>query len=127
MRACAVVTVGLTHPVAAGVIADAAEPAPVGTINAIVIVDAAMETAALVNAVALVGEIKAAVVLAAGVRCADGRPATGTATDAIAVAATATGTRHRFAGPASVAGRAIARAARAALERGVDRWLEAHR
>jgi adenosylcobinamide amidohydrolase len=138
--ALAVVTVGLSHPIAAGRAEDYASASSVartadvaaaarahGTINAIVIVDAAIDHAGLVNAVATVAEVKAEMLAAAGVRCVDGSVATGTATDAVAVAATGRGSRYRFAGPASVPGAAIARAARTALTRGVDRWLEAHR
>ena len=124
--ALAVVTVGLTYPVAAGVTASAAA-AGVGTINTIVVVDAELDTAALVNAVTTIGEVKAAVLAAADVRCADGALATGTATDAVAVAATGGGPRFRFAGPVTAPGAAVARAARHALERGVTRWLEARR
>lgn len=122
--ALAVVTVGLTYPVAAGVTA-AAATAGIGTINAIVVVDAELDTAALVNAITTVGEVKAAVLAAAEVRCADGTLATGTATDAVAVAATGRGARFRFAGAATAPGGAVARAARRALERGVARWLGA--
>jgi adenosylcobinamide amidohydrolase len=134
VTAIAAVTVGLSHPIAAGV-APRATPAravgvvtraPAGTINTIVIVDAAIDTSALVNAVAVIAEIKASVLAAAGVR-ADGAVATGTATDAIAIAATGRGARHRFGGAATTPGEAIARAARIAIERGVARWLESHR
>lgn len=143
--AMAVVTVGLSHPIAAGIETRAVEIArmrwahdhplvgrahdssPVGTINAVVIVDAAIDTAALVNAIAAVAEVKASVLAGADVRCRNGALATGTATDAIAVAATGRGPCHRFAGAASAPGGALARATRSAIERGVTRWIEAHR
>ncbi len=73
LGALAVVTVGLSNRVAAGV-----HPAAVwasSTINAIVVVDAAAEPAALVNAVMTVTEVKTALLAASGVRCADGTPA----------------------------------------------------
>jgi iron complex transport system ATP-binding protein len=124
--ALAVVTVGLTLPITAGV-TPAADDAVVGTVNTIVVVDADLETAALVNAVSTVAEVKAAVLGTAGVQGADGALATGTATDAIAVAATGAGPRFRFGGPVTVPGAAVARAARRALERGVARWLESRR
>jgi adenosylcobinamide hydrolase len=59
----------------------------------------------------------------AGLRCADGRPASGTSTDAVVVAATGRGTRARFGGPISDAGWVVARAARTALAEGVGRWM----
>lgn len=126
VTAMVVTTVGLSHPVAAG--ADTAKPMATGasTINTIVVVEAAPEPAALVNLVATVTEVKVAALAAAGVRCADGRPATGTATDAVVVAATGRGPRCRFGGPASDLGAVVARAARGAIARGIARWLEAH-
>ncbi|HKB23631.1 MAG TPA: adenosylcobinamide amidohydrolase [Methylomirabilota bacterium] len=120
----AVVTVGLSNRVAAGV-----HPAAVwasSTINAIVVVDAAAEPAALVNAVMTVTEVKTALLVASGVRCADGTPASGTSTDAVVVAATGRGRLCRFGGPVSELGSVIARAARAALTVGVERWLAEH-
>ena len=121
IAALAVVTVGLGNPVAAGV--SAAAPARPGTINTIVIVDAMLEPAALVNLVITVTEAKALVLAAAGLRCPDGHPASGTSTDAVVVAATGRGVRARFGGPISDAGRVVARAARAALAEGVGRWM----
>jgi iron complex transport system ATP-binding protein len=122
--ALAVVTVGLSRPIAAATSAPV-DAARVGTINAIVVVDATLETAALVNAVMTVAEVKTAVLGAAGLR-ADGAAATGTATDAIAVAATQRGPRYAFAGPCTVPGSAVARAVQRALQRGVVRWIETH-
>ena len=124
--ALAVVTVGLSRPIS--VVRAAPAPAtPVGTINAVVVLDADLDDAALVNVLATVSEVKAVLLGAASVRCDDGAPATGTATDAIAVAATARGPRHAFGGPSTVPGAAAARAAHRALDRGIARWLEAHR
>lgn len=125
--AAAVVTVGLSNPVAAG-ITQATQPAlEPSTINMIVVVDAAPDAAAMVNAVATITEAKVAVLTAFGLECGDGAPATGTSTDAVVVAATGRGPRCRFGGPASDLGAATARAVRRALERGVERWLEDRR
>jgi adenosylcobinamide hydrolase len=124
IAALAVVTVGLGNRVAAGV--DGAAVWAPSTINAIVVVDAAPEPAALVNAVMTVTEVKTALLAAAGVRCDDGRPASGTSTDAVVVAATGRGRACRFGGPVSELGSVVARAARAALDAGIHRWLEAH-
>lgn len=125
LRAMAAVTVGLGNPVAAGWTA-AAEPAPLGTINTIVVVDADPMPSALVNAVITVTEVKALALVAAGLRCADGRPASGTSTDAVVIAATGRGPRREFGGPISEVGSVVARAARAALQAGVAAWLGRH-
>lgn len=122
----AAVTVGLSNPVAAGLTALANAPT-LSTINAIVLVDAAAETSALVNAVITVTEVKASVLAAAGVRCAGGEPATGTSTDAVVVAATGRGPACRFGGPISDLGWVVARAARVAVEDGVRLWLAENR
>jgi len=123
VRALVVATVGLSHPSAAGLSPRAASlPA---TINTIAVVDADPEPAALVNLIATLTEVKTDVLRAAGVRCDDGRPATGTSSDAVVVAATGRGAHCRYGGPVTDVGWAAASAARQALERGVRRWLDA--
>lgn len=124
IAALAVVTVGLSNRVAAGVAPAASWTT--STINAIVVVDAAPEAAALVNAVMTVTEVKTALLAAAGIRCEDGTPASGTSTDAVVVAATGRGRPCRFGGPVSELGSVVARAARSAMGSGIDRWLSAH-
>jgi adenosylcobinamide hydrolase len=124
LSAIATVTVGLSNRVAAGTTPVAAW-AP-STINAIVVVDGAAEPAALVNAVMTVTEVKAALLAAAEVRCDDGSVASGTSTDAVVVAVTGRGAPHRFGGPISDFGWVVARAARAALDPGIRRWLDEH-
>jgi adenosylcobinamide amidohydrolase len=125
IRALVVATVGLSNASAAG-LTGRAGPAP-GTINTVVVVDADPESAAMVNLVMTVTEVKTAVLLDAGVKTVDGHPATGTCTDAVVVAATARGPRCRFGGPISELGWVVARAARQALGTGVRRWLEDNR
>jgi adenosylcobinamide hydrolase len=122
VQAVVVATVGLGNPVAAGR-SEAARAEP-GTINTIVLVDAAVEPAALVNLAVTVTEAKTLVLLEAGVRAADGGPATGTSTDAVVVAATGRGASVRFGGPVSDMGWLVARAARRAFAEGVHDWLE---
>jgi iron complex transport system ATP-binding protein len=117
-----VVTVGLGNPVAAGW-GPVGVAAP-GTINTIVVVDARVEPAALVNLAVTVTEVKTLVLGAWGLTCADGRSASGTSTDAVVVAATGRGRAARFGGPISEAGWLVARAARNALSAGVQQWLE---
>jgi adenosylcobinamide amidohydrolase len=125
INAFVVATVGLSNPVAAG--RSAAAPATPGTINIIVVVDVAVEPAALVNLALTVTEVKTLVLAAAGVRCHDGHGASGTSTDAVVVAATGRGPIARFGGPISDAGWVVAQATRAALAEGVRRWLETPR
>ena len=124
ITAVAVVTVGLGNPVETGRSAIAVSPP--STINTIVVVDAAPEPAALVNAVITATEAKVMAMAAAGICCADGQPASGTSTDAVVVAATGQGSRHRFGGPISNLGWVVARAVRSALDSGIRRWLEEH-
>jgi iron complex transport system ATP-binding protein len=124
LSALAAVTVGLSNRVAAG-----ASPIAVwapSTINAIVVVDGAPEPAALVNAVMTVTEVKTALLAAAEVRCEDGHVASGTSTDAVVIAATGRGARHRFGGPIGDLGWVVARAARLALGAGIRRWMDEH-
>jgi adenosylcobinamide kinase/adenosylcobinamide-phosphate guanylyltransferase len=125
LRALAVVTVGLSNAVTAGV-SPAAGAATPSTINTIVIVDGDAEPAALVNAVMTVTEVKTLALIEAGVKGANGHPATGTSTDAVAVAVTGHGPRARFGGPISDLGWVVGQAAGAALRRGIARWLAEH-
>jgi adenosylcobinamide hydrolase len=120
IHALVVATVGLGNAIAAGRSA-AARTAP-GTINTIVVVEAALAPGALVNLALTVTEVKSLVLAEAGVRCADGAEASGTSTDAVVVAATGRGVPARFGGPISDAGWVVARAARRALADGVRDW-----
>jgi adenosylcobinamide hydrolase len=125
LTALAVTTVGLSNRIAAGQTAIAAW-AP-STINTIVVVDAASEAAALVNAAMTVTEVKTSLLASVDLRCDDGLLASGTSTDAVVIAATGRGPHCRFGGPISDLGWVVARAAREALETGVRRWIEEHR
>jgi adenosylcobinamide amidohydrolase len=125
ITALAIATVGLSNVIEAGTRMRAEVPSP-STINTIVVLDADPEAAALVNVVMTVTEVKTAVLAAARVRCADGGAASGTSTDAVAVAATGRGPRSRFGGPVSDLGWLAARATRRALEAGVLRWMREH-
>lgn len=124
VRVLAVVTVGLSNLVDSG-------RSPLAgwhpsTINTIVVLDADPAPAALVNAVITVTEAKTMSLVAAGIRCGDGQPASGTSTDAVVVGATGRGPRNRFGGPVSELGWVVARAVRSAVDEGVQRWLEEH-
>src|SRR5437016_7763794 len=81
IRALAVITVGLSNRVAAGL--DRAAAWSPSTINTIVVVDAVAEAAALVNAVITATEVKTLALTSAGVRGAHRRLAGGTSPDAV--------------------------------------------
>ena len=110
----AAATVGLRVPTWAAAASGSAdrEFGPIrrpGTINIIVSVPVPLADAAYVNAVITATEAKTQALLEAGVR------ATGTASDAVCIAAPAAGEPEDFAGPRSVWGARIARAVHAAV------------
>ena len=123
--ALAVVTVGLSNPVAAG--HSAISRSGPSTINTIVVVDADPEPAALVNAVITVTEVKGLALREAGVVVPGGAGATTTASVDVPVAATGRGMRPNFGGPSSPLGWVAARAVRAALVPGIREWQTRHR
>jgi adenosylcobinamide amidohydrolase len=116
--ATAFATVGVGHALAAA----GTRPRPVaprvGTINLLVVVDAALDDAALAGAAQTAVEAKAQALAAARVPAAnyDGF-ATGTATDSFAIAALPGG-GEPFAGPATRVGADIARAVYGAVRAG---------
>lgn len=113
-------TVGLSVPTWAAPAGPAgAGPDPgsrPGTINIIVSVPVPLSDAAYVNAVITGTEAKTQAILDAGFR------GTGTATDAICVAAPADGTHEEFTGPRSPWGGRVARAVYAAVRAGAARF-----
>lgn len=112
LAATVVVTAGLGAVLAAG----QSPPAPwrPSTINIVAVLDADLEPAAAVNAVATATEAKVAALAEAGVVTPEGWPATGTVTDAVVIAWTRRGARLRFLGPAAPGGWLLARAVRRA-------------
>jgi adenosylcobinamide amidohydrolase len=109
----AAATVGLRVPTWAAAPAGRPDPELAGTINVIVALPVPLTDAAFVNAVATATEAKVQAVLDAGFS------ATGTATDAICVAAPAGPRREEeFTGPRSAWGARIARAVHAAVRDG---------
>lgn len=109
-------TVGVRDPTWA---AAADEPADVGdargpgTINLVAFVPVRLTDDALVNAVVTATEAKSQALLEAGV------PGTGTASDAVCIACSATGSAERFAGPRSAWGARLARAVHRAVLTGL--------
>ena len=115
LTVASVVSVGLSNRSCAGATAPA--PTGPGTINALVLIDAALTPAALVNAVITTTEAKAMALAAWDVRTRDGLPASGTSTDAVVVAGTGRGEPLHYAGPVTTVGWLIARTVREAIER----------
>jgi adenosylcobinamide amidohydrolase len=114
-------TVGLRVPTWAAMPSGSADDELVqawrpGTINIIVSVPVPLRDAAYVNAVITATEAKTQAVLEAGFR------ATGTASDAICVAAPVAGHPEDFAGPRSLWGARIARAVHSAVHAGAVRY-----
>lgn len=111
----AVVSVGLSNTSNAGITPPLA-PTP-GTINAILLVDAALTPSAMVNAVITATEAKTMTLTEWDVRTPEGGPASGTSTDAVVVACTQGETGLSYAGPATTVGWLVARTVRAAITR----------
>jgi adenosylcobinamide amidohydrolase len=105
----AVVTVGLSHPLAAAGTAPGPVPSG-GTINLLVFLAEPLADAGLVNALQTAVEAKAQALAAATIPALNGDCfATGTATDSICIACPPGG-RETFAGPATTHGGDVARA-----------------
>jgi adenosylcobinamide amidohydrolase len=95
-----------------GGVPDPGTPSGPGTINIVVSVPVALSDAALVNMVSTVTEAKTQALIEAGYDCS------GTATDAVCVAARADGPAEPFGGPRSRWGARAARAVHAAVRDG---------
>jgi iron complex transport system ATP-binding protein len=116
----AVVSVGLSNTTCAGVtppVGAGPSPPPPGTINVILLVDADLSPAAMVNAVITATEAKTMTLAEWDVATPHGDPASGTSTDAVVVACTGRGEKLSYAGPATTVGWLAARAVRAAMSR----------
>jgi adenosylcobinamide amidohydrolase len=124
--ACVHATVGIGQPLAAAGRRPRTVPRA-GTINVLVALDASLSDAALAGAIQTATEAKAQALADAGVAAVN-HPgcATGTATDAICVAALP-GAIEAFAGPATPVGAAIATAVHAAVLAGALAWERCHR
>ena len=115
---CAILTAGLSNACTAGI----TPPASVypGTINAILLVDAHLSHAALVNSVITATEAKCDSLRRLKRFSPEGEIATGTSTDTLVVATTGRGRALPYAGPATTVGWLIARAMRQAMEEAVQ-------
>jgi len=125
VSAVAIVTAGTTNAVTAGErvsasVASGFAPHKAGTINIIAIVDAPLSDSGLANAVMTVTEAKTAGMADAGIA------GTGTTSDAVVVLCPPGGTAA-YAGTASDAGVALARAVRAATSASIVKWTNGKR
>jgi iron complex transport system ATP-binding protein len=118
LTVAAVATAGLSNPAAPG-LSPPAPPRP-GTINLILLVDAHLTPAALVNAVITVTETKAHLLLERNVCTPGGYLATGTSTDAVVVACTGRGHPLSYAGPVTRVGWLLGRSVRQVLEKALE-------
>ena len=114
VTACAIVTAGLSNAISAG-LSEPEDGAVAGTINTIVLLDGALSDGALVNAALTATEAKTRTLGELNAVTPEGYVATGTSTDALVIACTGRGPTLPFAGPATEAGYAIARAVSIAL------------
>ena len=105
-----IITAGMGNAVTSGV----SKPVPLkpGTVNIVVLVDANLVPAAMVNAVITATEAKASVLIACGVKSGGGDVATGTSTDAIVIACSGRGAPLLYAGPGTDVGYLIGRSVR---------------
>jgi adenosylcobinamide hydrolase len=110
----ALITAGVKNATFAGVSLPFS-PQP-GTINIILLLDAHLTCAAMLNAVITATEVKTALLREKNILTPDGDLATGTSTDTVTIACTGKGALQQYAGPATTIGWLIARAVRQALE-----------
>jgi adenosylcobinamide hydrolase len=115
LTVAAVVSVGLYNTTSAGVSPPMAARA--GTINVILLIDAALVPAAMVNAVITATEAKTMVLGEWQVRTPAGDLASGTSTDTVVVACTDRGEPLEYCGPATTVGWLVGQTVRAALDR----------
>ena len=116
-----VATVGLGNALRAG---DPPGPyARIGTINVLCRVDVALAPAALLEALAIATEAKAAAILESGVASRrSGQPATGTGTDCVVIACPRARARAPYAGKHTDVGAAIGGAVLDAVRAGAHAW-----
>jgi len=118
----AIATVGLGWPIAAAGRREAAGAPHPGTINVLVVTGAALTDAGLVGALQTAVEAKVQALADAGIEATNHAGlATGTASDAVAVACVP-GAFVDFAGPATRAGSELARAVHRAVHAGCKAW-----
>jgi len=93
-----------------------------GTINLLVLIDAGLTEAAQIEAMTIAAQARTAAVMDCGLHLPDGRRATGTGTDCIAIAADPG--PIAFAGLHTALGEAIGRAVYSAVAKGAAAWVQ---
>lgn len=115
-------TVGLGHPMAAAGVRQLHVPSGPGTINIFAVTDAPLTDAGLIGAVQTAVEAKVQALTEAGIGARNVTGfATGTASDALAIAC-APGATEPFAGPATEVGHDLAWAVWTAVTQGCKDW-----
>lgn len=118
----AIATVGLSNALRAG--DPAVSLAATGTINLACIVNARLTEEAVLEALALASEARAAAMLSAAVpSIVSGKPASGAGTDCIVIAHPLDGEAERYCGKHTALGAAIGAGVEEAIARGVAEWL----
>jgi adenosylcobinamide hydrolase len=115
---CALVTAGVRNASAAGITPPFISN--LGTINIILLLQARLTRAAMLNAVITATETKTAVLMEKNILTPDGDAATGTSTDTVTIAATNNGALQAYGGPVTTIGWLIARAVRESLQQSLD-------
>ena len=118
VRVGALITAGVSNATCAGVSLPCQSTA--GTINIILLLNAKLTRAAMLNAIVTVTEAKSAVLHEMNVRTPDGALATGTSTDTVTIAMTGVGPTLPYAGPATIVGWLIAKTVRQALQQSLS-------
>ncbi len=120
----AIVTLGLSNLTAAGI--SAPMRVTPGTINTILLIDAALAPGALANAIITATEAKTLALIQDDQRTREGHLGTGTSTDSVVVACTDRGETMRYAGPATLVGWLVARTVRNAIGGALAERRKAH-
>ena len=120
LTVCVVMTVGLSNSTCAGVTPPFLPESPAGTVNTIIILDARLSRAAMVNVVITATEAKTAALQLLNRKTKDDDPATGTSTDSIVIATTGKGNHFKYAGSVTLPGWLIARAVRQSIAQGLS-------
>ncbi len=118
-----IATVGLGNALRVG---DPVGPtAQIGTINLLCSISVRLSDEALVETLAMAAEARTLALVESGIGSRiSGKPATGTGTDCIVVAAPVHGTSVRYVGKHTLTGHLIGKAVVAAVEIGVARWQD---
>ncbi len=119
-----IITAGLRVAEAAGLSTPIPSLRMPGTINIILLVDAHLDTSALLNAIITVTEAKTGVLMEHGVRTEEGYRATGTVTDAVVIACTGRGELLPYAGPGTRIGFLLAASVRQCLTEALAWWKQ---